>query len=98
MESESPYAWRQMLFYLSFLDADAAVSFVEWARHEATKPYSILGRQLGPALSGLECVVSGGRFDQQGIAETPGGARRFLGWTAGQHWLLAQQINEARRS
>lgn len=87
-----------MLFYLSFLDADAAVSFVEWARHEAAKPYSILGRQLGPVLSGLEWVVSGGRFDQQGIAETPGGARRFLGWTAGQHWLLAPQISEARRS
>ena len=96
MAKNSAYAWRQMLFYLSFLDADAAVSFVEWARHEATKPHSILGRQLGPVLSGLEWVVSGGRFDQQGIADTPGGARRFLGWTAGQHWLLAPQIGKRK--
>jgi hypothetical protein len=97
MAKNSAYAWRQMLFYLSFLDANAAVSFVELARHEAAKPYSILGRQLAPALSGLEWVVSGGRFDQQGIADTPGGARRFLGWTAGHHWLLPES-SEVRRS
>ena len=44
--------------------------------------------RFGPAVDGLAYVIAGGRFDVTGIAPDPGGGRRFLGWTAGPHWIL----------
>jgi hypothetical protein len=99
MVKNSAYAWRQMLFFLSFLDAETTLSFVKWARTEAARQSLPFGPRLGPALSGLELVVNGNTFDQQGTAGASGGeARRFLGWTTGQHWLLGPGSREARRS
>jgi len=97
MVKNSAYAWRQMLFFLSFLDMGTTLSFVKWASAEVAGQNSPLGRRLGPALSGLELVASGKTFDR----ESPGtgvDARRFLGWTAGQHWLLGPESSDARRS
>lgn len=44
--------------------------------------------RFGPAVDGLAYVIAGGAFDVTGIAPDPGGGRRFLGWTAGPHWIL----------
>jgi hypothetical protein len=73
------------------------LSFFKWASAELAGQNSPLGRRLGPALSGLELAASGKTFDR----ESPGthsDARRFLGWTAGQHWLLGPDSSEASRS
>lgn len=96
MVKSSAYAWRQMLFFLSFLDLEAASSFVKRALDEADKQSLHLGRRLGPALSGLEWVVSGNRFDEQGTGGASGESRRLLGWSTGQHWLLGTETREAR--
>jgi hypothetical protein len=88
MVKNSAYAWRQMLFFLSLLDTETTLSFVNWARSEAEKQTSPFTRQLDPALSGLERVINGGRFDQEGTGGAPGNAQRFVGWTTGRHWLL----------
>jgi hypothetical protein len=96
MVKNSAYAWRQMLFFLSFLDVEGASSFVKWARDEADKQSLPVGRRLGPALSGLEWVVSGKRFDEQGTGGASGESRRLLGWSTGQHWLLGAETREAR--
>ena len=88
MVKNSAYAWRQMLFYLSFLDAETVLSFTNWARSEAAKQTSSFARQLEPAISGLEWIANGGSFDQQGLGGASLQARRFTGWTSGRHWLL----------
>jgi hypothetical protein len=72
------YAWRQMLFFLSMLDAEAQVRFVASLRERAPV-------RLVPAVAGLEHVVAGVRFDRAGAA---GDGRRLLGWTVGPHWML----------
>lgn len=77
--------------FLSFLDAETTSSFVNWARTEIARQSSPLARRLGPAISGLELVVSGKTFDQRGSSEANTRARRFLGWSTGQHWLLAPE-------
>jgi hypothetical protein len=45
--------------------------------------------RFGPAVNGLDHVISGGRFDDSGRVQTPGRGRRFLGWSVGPHWTLA---------
>jgi hypothetical protein len=69
------YAWRQMLFFLSMLDAEAQVRFAATLRERASA-------RLLPAVAGLEHVLAGGDADS-------GEGRRLLGWTVGPHWLLA---------
>ena len=88
MVKNSAYAWRQMLFFLSLLDAETISSFVQWTRIEGMKQTAPMGRQMAPALRGLERVVNGGSLDQQEIGEASEEARRFLGWTTTRHWLL----------
>ena len=41
-----------------------------------------------PVIDRLAHVIVGGRFDADGSAPGPGAAWRFLGWTAGRHWIL----------
>jgi hypothetical protein len=88
MVKNSAYAWRQMVFFLSFLGAETVSSFVSWARSEAGKQTSLFAGRLNPALSGLEWVANGNEFDQRGIGGASGSARRFVGWVTGHHWLL----------
>lgn len=80
------YAWRQMMFYLSFLDSEGLLRSVAWATALHAKEGKGICLRLGPALDGLAHIVDGGRFDEAG--RSPGGGRRFLGWTVGSHWLL----------
>lgn len=81
------YAWRQMVFYLSFLDSEGLLRFMAQATPLLAKEGKGIGLRLGAALDGLAHIVDGGRFDETG--RSPGGGRRFLGWSVGQHWLLA---------
>jgi hypothetical protein len=81
---EAAYAWRQMLFFLSLVPLDEQERFVGWARQEAAARQGASADRLGALVAGLEHVVTGGDLDD--VA-----GRRFLGWSVGPHWLLAEQ-------
>lgn len=78
------YAWRQALFFLSFVPEARqrdALGVIE---------ESLAGLEarakLEPALLGLRDVLDGHRFDSAG--RSPSGGRRLLGWAVGSHWAL----------
>jgi len=84
------YAWRQMVFYLSFLDQYHLDAFLVWYRKQIAKlPHAVRAR-LTPAFDGLLLVARGGVFGEDGMG--PNGERRFLGWTTERHWLLEQNF------
>ncbi|MEM1031816.1 MAG: hypothetical protein AAGN82_15800 [Myxococcota bacterium] len=80
------YAWRQAVFFLSFVDERRqrgvlADLFGEFA---AEDPETFV--RLKPAFAGLKAVVGGARFGLTGRGRN--GERRLLGWALGQHWAL----------
>jgi hypothetical protein len=85
---KSAYAWRQMVFFLSFIPDDEVPLFLAWAGNHLAEQTLTIQEKLLPALRGLELVASGGVFDRDGIGGKNGEARRFLGWTTERHWVL----------
>lgn len=83
------YAWRQAIYFLSLCEAPVQVGALERLRGHVQAADRDFQSRFSPAVDGLAHVVAGGRFDASGIASGPGGGRRFLGWSAGPHWLLA---------
>lgn len=83
----SAYAWRQALFFVSILDEGAQRETLAAAEATLAELDEAVRRRLAPAVAGLRWVMSGGRFDESGRG--PGGERRWLGWSAGPHWALA---------
>jgi hypothetical protein len=81
---DAAYAWRQMLFFLSLVPLDEQEDFVRWARREAAGRPRPSTERLAALLAGLDQVVTGGTLDDAA-------GRRFLGWSVGPHWLLAEQ-------
>jgi hypothetical protein len=88
MVKNTAYAWRQMVFFLSFLDRPAQEAFLAWAREHFQKQGEAFTRKFEPAMAGLEWACAGNEFDASGRAGRKGEARRFLGWTDGRHWLF----------
>jgi hypothetical protein len=82
------YAWRQMVFFLSFIDRPGQEAFLAWAREHFQAQDEKFTRQFEPAMAGLEWACAGKVFDASGRAGPKGRARRFLGWSAGRHWLF----------
>lgn len=78
------YAWRQGILFLSLLEPAEQKRIVMTVR--AGLPYE---HPLHLAFDGLLAVQRGARFDRHGALDD--GGRRFLGWSAGRHWLLAAQ-------
>ena len=74
------YAWRQAIFFLSFIGPTQQDEVAQALLESTPDP-------LKPAVRGLRSVVRGAQFDARGLL--PGG-RRLLGWSRGEHWLLAQ--------
>ncbi len=86
MLKNTAYAWRQAIFFLSFCDERMQarkIEFLESLVHEADLEH---GDRLQAAVNGLQRVHGGGRFDESGRL---GNGRRFLGWSVGQHWMMA---------
>jgi hypothetical protein len=88
---KSAYAWRQMVFFLSFISDDELSVFLTWAQQHLEEQTGAIQGKLLPALRGLELVASGGVFDANGIGGKNGEARRFLGWTIERHWVMGQE-------
>jgi len=78
------YAFRQMVFYLSFLTEQEVGSFFEWAfqRCEKLEP-SFKSRLLQP-LTYLRHVWKG--------TADPAGALIFLGWTSDRHFMMPDKV------
>ena len=84
---DTAYAWRQMVFYAARLDPDGQAGLVTWAEARLREEPEPVRARLAPALSGLAQVVGGAEFDSEGRL---GDGRRLLGWTTGEHWMLAR--------
>jgi hypothetical protein len=84
------YAWRQAIYFLSLCPPPAQAEALARLRGQvqAAGDEDFQAR-IQPVTGGLAHVIAGGRFDADGTAPEPGGGRRFLGWTAGRHWILA---------
>ncbi len=81
------YAWRQMIFFLALLPPPSVDEFLGWAEDHLGHQPDEFRERFDPAHKGL-VLAAGGRSLDDPLA-TEAGARRFLGWTTEQHWLLA---------
>lgn len=89
MVKNCAYAWRQAIFFLSLCDQATQLAAV--ARLRDSVADARLETRLGPAVDGLAHVVSGERFNASGKVDESNG-RRFLGWSVGPHWCLAEDL------
>ena len=79
MLKNTAYAWRQLVFFLSFCPAEAQLEFVAWARqHLREQPYQF-GERFSPVVRGLAEAIEGRRP-----------AQVFLGWSKERHWLMPE--------
>jgi hypothetical protein len=86
MVKKTAYAWRQMLFYLSFVTADELAEFTAWAQSHLSVQRSDFQVRFRRVFEGLVAAaegVSSKRGEAQGS-----GPRQFLGWSKSRHWLL----------
>jgi glutathione S-transferase len=83
------YAWRQGIFFLSLcpqpVQAEAVARLRDQVEAAGDEDFQMRFR---PAVDGLAHIIAGGRFDADGTTPEPASGRRFLGWTAGPHWIL----------
>jgi hypothetical protein len=88
------YAWRQAIYFLSLCDQAGQDQAINRLRDAFRDVDSGLATRLSPAVDGLDHVVAGGRFSTDGTVPAPSRGRRFLGWSAGPHWVLgaAEQV------
>ena len=89
MVKNTAYAWRQMIFYLSLVPAPEVAGFLAWAQEHLEQQADEFRDRFRPALNGLFLVAEGGSLD--GRSTKGGDARRFLGWSKKQHWLLEKE-------
>jgi hypothetical protein len=75
-----------MLFYLSVGTAQDRASFSDWSHDRDHTPPPDVTARLSPALVRLDHVLAGGCFDTAGRA---GQARRLVGWSDSEHWILS---------
>lgn len=73
------YAWRQMVFYLSWIEGDELHGFMAWAQSQLHAQPPGFRQSFEPALE---------RLRSAGGSPAPDGPV-FLGWSCRQHWLLA---------
>ena len=86
MIKNTAYAWRQALFFLSLVDHGQQRAAVSHLRQRCAAAPTNWQRRFEPVLLGLEALLEGRRFDSTGRVSNGG---RFLGWSVGPHWLLA---------
>ncbi|MBN9121155.1 MAG: hypothetical protein J0I06_18725 [Planctomycetes bacterium] len=82
------YAWRQMVFFLAVAPEGTVESFLARAAERLARQPEPVRVRLAPALAGLVRAARGLPVEAPASPEEPSGARRFLGWTTGKHWLL----------
>jgi hypothetical protein len=86
MVKNTAYAWRQMLFYLSFITADELIGFIAWAKSHLSIQRAEFQVRFRPAFNGLLAAAEGKTPHR--AAGNQGDGRQFLGWSKSRHWLL----------
>ncbi len=84
--TNTAYAWRQMVFYLSFVDNAGVAEFIAWAESHLASQQPEFRARFQPAFKGL-IVASRGEIPAQFDGNSAEG-RQFLGWSKSRHWLL----------
>ncbi|HET9483319.1 MAG TPA: hypothetical protein VFO79_05120, partial [Xanthomonadales bacterium] len=79
------YAWRQLIFYLSF--ATDAADVVRWMRARLARTDAAFRARFEPAIRGLELALAGVPSSSPVFAAR--GGRVLTGWTTERHWLAA---------
>jgi len=87
------YAWRQAIYFLSLCPPPAQAQALARLRDQVqAADNDDFQARIEPVIDGLAHVIADDRFDADGSAPDPGGGHRFLGWTAGPHWILDPAI------
>ncbi|WP_146401094.1 hypothetical protein [Pseudobythopirellula maris] len=81
------YAWRQMVFFLSFVGDAELTEFVAWAESHLSIQQPEFQVRFRPAMDGLVHAIGG--CTPFGVDENLSDGRQFLGWSKSRHWLLA---------
>ena len=84
------YAWRQLIFYLSLCSAAEVEQFLSASHAHLAAQSADFAERFRPVLNGLGLAARGERFAQDGSHAS--GARRFLGWSVGRHWLMPREV------
>jgi len=90
------YAWRQMIFYLSFQPAGEVAEFLRAVDAYYASQREDFQVRFRPALQGLILAANGSTLSDEAMEAC--GARRFLGWSNRQHWMMAPVENRSARS
>ena len=88
MVKNTAYSWRQMVFFLALLPEQEVAHFLRWAGEHLEGQREDFATRFRPALQGLVLAADGQLIDD--LAAPGSGARRFLGWSKGRHWLLTE--------
>lgn len=85
------FGWRQMIFFVSFLEPSAQEVFVAKCKQLLAARTPIARERFAPVIAGLERTVSGDVLPRQASHSEAAGCRRLLGWTAGTPFLMGVQ-------
>jgi hypothetical protein len=91
------YAWRQAIYFLSLCQASVQAGALDRLRSHVQATDEDFQSRFRPAVDGLAHIIAGGHFDASGLGPEPGSGRRFLGWSAGPHWILSPATSLANR-
>ena len=94
------YAWRQMIFFLSFMPAEERESCLQWISDYFEEQDRSFVSRFRPAVSGLmlagefcgreDALGDGDLFESDRAREC--NAERFLGWSSKRHWLMVSKM------
>lgn len=82
------FGWRQMIFFLSFLEPRAQAEFVAKCAELLAARTPVAQERFAPVLTGLQRAVSGQVLRRETTHQTVDGCRRLLGWTAKPPFLM----------
>ncbi|MGE0396185.1 MAG: hypothetical protein AB7T06_05635 [Kofleriaceae bacterium] len=85
---KAAYAWRQMVFFLSF--ARYVGDFMANARRMLEKREDEFRMRFEPAMRGLELAIDGIASNEPAFSMS--GGRVFLGWTTEHPWLAPPKL------
>jgi hypothetical protein len=87
MVKNSAYAWRQMIFFLSFLSEAEIQAFLIWAEDHLRQQKADFQARFRLAMNGLALAAAGRSLNTLGVDRRQ--VQRFLGWSDTKHWLLS---------
>jgi len=77
------------IFYLALAESAELDAFLVWSSAHLNEQSLAFRTRFAPVLAGLHLAAQGESFDVDGGHAS--GARRFLGWSLGRHWLTPRE-------